>query len=84
MAKIHLCHTWDAIQNLSFSTENGAERASSSSSKDEADEIEQLLMAKEREINTVVQKSKVPIASLLDAYSIIITRTSSITGHPWL
>lgn len=65
MAKLHLCRTWDAIQNLSFSTENGAERATSSSSEDEADKIEQLLMAKER--NTVVQK--VPhCASLLDAY----------------
>lgn len=52
MAKIHLCRTWDAIQNLSFSTENGAERATSSSSEDEADEIEQLLMAKEREKNS--------------------------------
>lgn len=69
MAKVHLCRTWDAIQNLSISTDNGAERATSSSSEDEADEIEQLLMAKEKEKSTAVQKGKVPIASLLDAYS---------------
>lgn len=40
----------------------------SSSSEDE-NEIEQLLVAKERE-TSVVRKGRVPIRSLLDAYSI--------------
>lgn len=68
MAKLHLCRTWDMIQNLSAApnTDSVAERSSSSSEDD--DEIEQLLVAKERE-TTVVQKGRVPIASVLDAYS---------------
>ncbi|XP_068172121.1 zinc finger BED domain-containing protein 4-like [Antennarius striatus] len=65
MAKIHLCRTWEVIQNLTV--EVGAERTPSSSSEDD-DEIDQLLMAKERE-TTVVQRDKIPIVSVLDAYA---------------
>lgn len=67
MAKIHLCRTWETIQNMSSNIDSVAERSPSSSSEDD-DEIEQLLIAKERE-TTVVQKGRVPIASVLDAYS---------------
>lgn len=67
MVKLHLCRTWDMIQKLSAApnADSVAERSSSSSEDD--DEIEKLLVAKERE-TTVVQKGRIPIASLLDAY----------------
>lgn len=65
-AKIHLFHAWEAIQTLSGS--NATAQHTPSHSSDDDDEIEQLLMAKEKE-STTVKHTRVSISSVLDMYS---------------
>ncbi|KAL0189695.1 hypothetical protein M9458_016794, partial [Cirrhinus mrigala] len=65
-AKIHLSRAWDAIQNLSAN--NNTVQRSPSQASDDDDEIEQLLMAKEKEITTV-KHTRVSVSSALDMYS---------------
>lgn len=65
-AKIHLCHAWEAIQTLSGS--NATAQHTPSHSSDDDDEIDQLLMAKEKE-STTVKHTRVSISSVLDIYS---------------
>ncbi|KAK5866652.1 hypothetical protein PBY51_020825 [Eleginops maclovinus] len=73
-AKIHLYRTWEAIQNLeprnaASGSDVCAAASPTQSQTSSDDEIEHLLMEKERDTSSTQRRPHVSIVSLLDTYS---------------